>query len=217
MKPAAIIFDMDGVLIDSQEAHYQSWRALAAKYGIDLQHDQFLQTFGLQNRDVIPRLLGGRYTPEQIHELGELKEELYRQVARGQLRFIEGAVDLIRACRRVGLLLAVGSSGHPENIEMALDEMGVTDCFAAIVNGADVRRGKPEPDVFLLAAERLGVAPHACVVIEDAPAGIEAALRAGMIAIGLTTTHQAAELQAAHRVVKRLSDLDPQNWSISRA
>jgi HAD superfamily hydrolase (TIGR01509 family) len=161
---------------------------------------------------VIPRLLGGQYSDEQIRDLGEKKEELYRQVTRGRIRFIDGAVDLVRGCRQAGLLLAVGSSGHPSNICMALDEMGVADCFSAVVSGADVSRGKPEPDVFLLAAERLGVSPEQCIVIEDAPPGIEAALKAGMTAIGLTTTHQAEELSAAHRVIDRLSELDPLAW-----
>ena len=209
MAIRAIIFDMDGVLIDSAAAHYESWRRLAAELGRQLTLEQFSATFGQQNRDIIPQFFGGHPDAERIAELAERKEVIYRDLVRGQMPAIDGAVDLVRRCHAAGLRLAVGSSGPQPNIALALDELGITDCFETIVHEKDVTRGKPDPQVFLLAAERLGIEPGACAVIEDAPTGIQAALAAGMTAIGLTTHHPREKLAAAHQVVDRLADLTP--------
>ena len=141
---------------------------------------------------------------------GSRKEALYRDLVRGRVQAIDGAVDLVRRCRQAGLKLAVGSSAPPENIQLVLDELGIADCFDVIVHDGDVGRGKPDPQVFLIAARRLGLAPARCAVIEDAPTGIQAALAAGMIVIGLTTHHPPERLADAHRVVDRLDVLSPQ-------
>ena len=209
MAIRAVIFDLDGVLIDSGPAHHESWRQLGAELGVDVGAEQFAATFGRQNRDIIPLLFGPDLGADRVHELSERKEALYRDLVRGRIKEVPGAVALVSACRQAGLRLAVGSSGHPVNIELALQELGMADCFEAIVTGHDVNRGKPDPQVFLLAAERLGVEPAACAVIEDAPSGIEAALAADMTAIGLTSHHPRDRLSRAHWVVDALTELTP--------
>jgi len=209
MAIEAVVFDMDGVLIDSAAAHYDSWCRLAEELGRQVTPEQFAATFGRQNRDIIPLLFGPDPAPQRVEQLSERKEAIYRELVRGRLQAIEGAVELVRACHQAGFALAVGSSGHPLNIDLALSELRLTECFRVVVHGGDVLRGKPDPQVFLLAAERLGVSPSKCAVIEDAPSGIEAALRGGMAAIGLTSMHTAGALERAHLVVDSLRDLTP--------
>lgn len=205
----AVIFDLDGVLIDSADAHWHSWRRLAADLGIPLALEQFRGTFGRQNGDIIPLFFGAHLDPARIEQLGETKERYYREYLGNRIQPLDGAVDLIRACHAAGWRCALGSSGHPQNIALALRALEVEDVMTVVVTGKDVSRGKPDPQVFLLAAERAGVPPQACAVIEDAPAGIDAALAAAMIAIGVTTSHDAARLAHAHLVVEKLSDLTP--------
>ncbi|MCP4250190.1 MAG: HAD family phosphatase [bacterium] len=205
----AVIFDLDGVLIDSGPAHHESWRLLGAESGVQVGAEQFAATFGRQNRDIIPLLFGQNLDADRVHELSERKEALYRDLVRGRIKEVPGAAALVSACREAGLRLAVGSSGHPINIDLALEELGIADCFEAIVTGHDVNRGKPDPQVFLMAAQRLGVEPAGCAVVEDAPSGIEAALAAGMTAVGLTSHHPRDRLGRAHLVVDSLSELAP--------
>ncbi len=208
MSLQAVIFDLDGVLIDSADAHLRSWQELAAEIGGHITQEQFLSTFGRQNRDVIPALFR-IHDPVEVDRLGERKEALYRDCIRGNVPACEHAADLVRECVTAGLQVAVGSSGHPLNIEIALQEMGIADCFDAVVAGCDVTRGKPDPEVFLLAAERLSVDPRWCVVVEDAPAAIAAARAGGMYAVGITTGHTAEELAGAHLIVNSLAELSP--------
>lgn len=207
MEIAGVIFDLDGVLIDSRQAHLESWRMLARRRGKHLSEESFLGTFGRSNADVVPLLFPEEASAEGVRSIADEKEAAYRALVRGRLPVIPGAVETVRACRAAGLKLAIGSSTPPQNITLALEEMHVAGCFAAIVSGDEVARGKPEPDVFLAAARRLGLSPGACVVVEDAPAGVEAALRARMKVVAVCTTHPEGELAAAHRVLRSVAEL----------
>ncbi len=209
MGVSAVIFDMDGVLIDSSEAHFASWRRLAADLSTGVTQQQFRSTFGRQNRDIIPTLFGLSLNPQRIEEMGETKERYYREIIKGGVPTLPGASELVHACHEAGMRCAIGSSGHPENIAIALGAMDIDDIINTIVSGHDVSVGKPDPRVFLIAAERLGVAPKRCAVIEDAPAGIDAALAAGMTAVAVTTEHPRQRLSHAHLVVDRLEELCP--------
>ncbi|MFH0981172.1 MAG: HAD family phosphatase [Planctomycetota bacterium] len=207
MPAAGIIFDLDGVLIDSADAHLQSWRLLARRRGRSVSTESFRATFGRSNADIIPILFPEETTPEGRHRIAAEKEAAYRDLIRGRVPVVQGAVKLVRDCHAAGLKLAIGSSAPPENIALVLQEMGVTDCVSVVVSGDDVRRGKPDQEVFLTAAERLGLPPIACVVIEDAPAGVEAALRANMKVVAVTTTHPAEALKGSHWVTASVADL----------
>lgn len=210
---AAVIFDMDGVLIDSAEAHLESWRRLARQLGLELTRERFLETFGRQNRDVIPMLFGEGRSEEVVTELSETKERIYRDLVRGRLAPLPGAIELVHASAKAGLKLAVGSSGHPDNIELALVELGIRPLFEGAISGHDVTRGKPDPQVFRMAGDRLGVQPQRCAVIEDAPAGIDAALAAGMVAVAVTTSHPATQLRKAQLIVDSLEELSPERMA----
>jgi HAD superfamily hydrolase (TIGR01509 family) len=207
--PIGVIFDMDGVLIDSGAAHWESWKALGREHGITLDEAKFRRTFGRRNEDCINELFGPQPSPQRYLELARRKEFLYRELFAEQVRPVAGAVELLAACHAAGFALAVGSSAPPENIKLAVQLLRAEAYFDAIVHGEEVTRGKPDPQVFIMAAERLGIAPTHCAVLEDAPAGLLAARRGGMLAIGLAGTHAREHLSDAHLVIDGLAELSP--------
>ncbi len=206
----AVIFDMDGVLVDTYHAHYQSWVALAEREGFTFTEAQFAPTFGRTSREIIGHFWGAELTEERIAEMDAAKEEAFRRIIEDDFPAMPGARKLIDSLSDDGFALAVGSSGPPENVAMVLDKLGVSGRFQAVVTGMDVTRGKPDPQVFLLAAERLGTVPVSCTVIEDAPTGVVAARAAGMQAVGLVSTGRTSEeLADADLVVQELAELTP--------
>ena len=214
MAICAVIFDLDGVLIDSGPAHRESWRALGIELGVEVSDSAVAAVFGRQNRDIVPILFGDDRTPQEVRRLGARKEELYRDLVRGKLPVNEGAVELVRYYLAGGYQLAIGSSTPRANIDLALGEMGVAELFGVIVSSEDVSVGKPDPTVFLTAASRLGVLPGDCLVIEDAPAGVEAGKAARMVVVALAGSHSRKKLGHADRVISSLNELiiaDPAN------
>ncbi|MGO8689436.1 MAG: HAD-IA family hydrolase [Thermoguttaceae bacterium] len=211
-QAVAAIFDMDGVLVDTYQAHYRSWLALARGEGLDFSEEDFAQTFGRTSREVIAKLWGGRRLGEaRITAMDAEKEAAFRRVIREEVPLMPGAIPLLESLRAAGFRLAVGSSAPPENVKLVLDWRNLRDLFDAVVTGADVARGKPDPQVFQLAAQRLGAPPRRCVVIEDAPAGLAAAAAAGMAGVGLVSTGRTrAALADADLLVDSLSELSPE-------
>jgi len=208
----AVIFDMDGVLIDSYHAHFESWRIVAAEEGIDFSRDVFDRTFGRTSREIIQDVLGHRAAPpERVASLDARKEAAYREIISRDFPAMPGVGELIDALASAGFKLAIGSSGPPENVALVLSRLQRERLFSAVVSGADVVRGKPDPAIFLLAAQRMGAAPERCAVIEDAPLGIAAARAAGMAAIGLASTGRRREqLAAADAVFDSLIEITPE-------
>lgn len=208
----SIIFDMDGVLVDSYQAHFQSWLRLAAERGFEFTQEQFLTTFGRVSREVIVECgMLENPTAEAISEIDDAKEAHFRDILAEDFCPMDGAVELIDALSTTGFSMAVGSSGPPENVNLTIDLLARRDRFGAIVTGVDVTQGKPHPEVFLTAAGRLNADPQKCVVIEDAQAGIAAAHAAGMNCIALVSTgHTVDELSAADLVIMSLRELTPQ-------
>lgn len=206
-----VIFDMDGVIVLSEEAHWLAWRDAAAKRGVALAYETFLSCFGRVNADCVRIMIGEDVGSEESARIAEEKEAAMREIIRGRIPIAPGLNELLGALVDDGAALAVGSSAPPENVDLVLDGAALRPRFAAVVNGSDVRRGKPAPDVFLLAGERLGVASGRCAVIEDAPAGIRAARAAGMTAIGVATTHTREQLleAGAHVVHADVASLTP--------
>jgi len=219
--PSAIrgaIFDLDGTLVDSYDAHLAAWRAIAAELGHDLTLAQFARQFGRTNEPIVREILewAGRPepTPREIAAIADRKESRYRDLIAAAFPTMPGGPALLEALQNAGWQLAVGSSGPPENVRLAVGGLRAEAIFAACVSGDDVVHGKPHPEVFLLAAARLGADPASCVVVEDAPAGIEAARRAGMAAIGLCSKGRTRrELAEADLVVESLDELDPATFA----
>lgn len=204
-----VIFDMDGVLIDSADAHWRSWQILAQRCGVTVREEQFAQTFGRQNRDIVP-LFFGLLSPEESNRLADQKEEIYRDLIRAQPPLVSGAAELVRGLRLIGAKLAIGSSGPRDNIDLVLSALGVTDCFDAIICAEDVTRGKPDPQVFTLAASRIDLNADRCVVVEDAPAGVAAAKAACAKCVAVLMHHDRIALAEADLIVERLGDLTPE-------
>jgi len=211
MPSQAVIFDVDGVLVDSYNAHLESWVRIARENGVEFTEDDFARTFGRTSRDIIREYWPGEPDERRIRDIDDRKEALYREIIADSFPAMDGAADLIRALHDAGVAIAAGSSGPPENVDLAVSKLGVGEVVQARVTGRDVTHGKPHPDVFLVAAKRLGVEPMRCVVVEDAAAGVEAAHRAGMRCVGLVSTGRTRdELAHAELVVDALSDLNPQ-------
>ncbi|MEX2315670.1 MAG: HAD family phosphatase [Pirellulales bacterium] len=210
MPSLAVIFDVDGVLVDSYQAHFQSWRQLFRELGTDCSEQEFAASFGRTSREILRDKLGGELSDDRLRELDDRKEHLYRQAFRENFRPMDGAAELVSALAKDGFALGIGSSGPAANVALALELLRLRPHFAAIVTGADVKRGKPDPQVFQLAAERLGVAPAACAVVEDAAHGITAANRAGMASIGLVGTVTRDRLAHAKLIIDGLRELTPE-------
>ena len=210
--PLAAIFDMDGVLIDSFHAHYQSWLEMAGRRGLSISRQQFKESFGSTARHSMAQFWGaGRFSDEEVKAMAQEKEADFRRIIAADFPAMRGAAELVAALHTAGFGVAVGSSAPRENVAPAIDRLGVRAWLDAVVTGSDVRHGKPDPQIFLVAAERLGLPPARCVVIEDAPVGITAAAAAGMACVGLASTGRTREtLSRAQLVVAALSELSPE-------
>lgn len=208
--PYGVIFDIDGVLVDSWEPHLKSWQRLAEELEVEFGEAAFAETFGRTSRDILRSHFGEDLSDADVEAHDRRKEEMYREIVRENFPAMPGAAELIDRLAAAGFRLAAGSSGPPENVELALQQLSRAASFRAVVTGRDVTHGKPHPEVFLTAAEKLELEPGNCVVIEDAPAGIEAAHRAGMPAVALASRGRAkAALSEAERVVERLEEISP--------
>ena len=203
----AVIFDLDGVLVDTGDYHKQSWYDLAQIQGWEFSDEIFRRTFGMQNAQIIPTLAGCDVAAAEIDRLGDWKEQRYRDLISGKLTLLEGVKDLIDDLRADGYRLAVGTSTPRINLDFMLEHTHIRDKFDDFVTSEDVTNGKPAPDTFLKAAEKLDVAPARCVVVEDAVPGVEAGKSAGMVVLAVTTTRRRGELGAADRVVDSLAEV----------
>lgn len=201
-----VIFDMDGVLADTGPIHFESWVKMANECaGLEFSREFFEETFGQQSIPITRKLVGPEFDQSLVEKWANLKEQYYRDLVKDKLEPLPGAVELIKSLKKHDFKLAVGSSGPLENVELLLTSLNIKQFFDVIITAEDVKNGKPAPDVFLIAANRLHIKPEDCIVIEDAPVGIEAAKRANMSSIALTTTHAKEELNNANLIVKDLS------------
>jgi beta-phosphoglucomutase len=195
----AVLWDVDGTLVDTAELHFQAWCELAREIGKPFTRADFAGTFGWRNPEIIPKLFGAHYSDEEIAALGNRKEDLYRAEASKGVALLPGVGKLLQDLHFAGVAQAVGSSAPRANLEMILDLTQTRRFFPVVVAMEDTRRGKPDPEVFLLAGRGLKVPPARCLVLEDAPVGIQSAKAGGMRAVGVTFVghHSAESLQKA--------------------
>jgi beta-phosphoglucomutase len=210
MLKIGVLWDVDGVIIDSAEQHRAAWEAVARLEGLPYSDEAFWPTFGMRNSDVIPRLYQVAGPPERIAALSERKEAIYRELLAQEARALPGATELMAALHVAGYRQALCSSAPERNIALIVELLGLGHWLEATVSGENVAHGKPAPDIFLAGAERLAVAPERCLVIEDAPAGVQAAHAAGMRCLAVRRVGQpdAPGLDAAEYVADSLTDVD---------
>lgn len=205
----AALWDMDGVLVESAQFHFLAWNRAWKDMGIELSEADFRKNFGQRNDTIIRDMLGEDVAQETISRLGPLKEIYYREAVKGNVEPLPGALELLRALRVAGFRCVIASAAPRDNVNLILSELGAFDLFDGIVSYEDVTHGKPDPQVYLLAAERAGVPPARCLVLEDAVAGVEGAKRARMACIAVTSNHSRAHLARADLIVDSLSEVSP--------
>jgi beta-phosphoglucomutase len=201
----AVIWDLDGTLIDSSHYHWEAWQAVMEAENFKLTYEQYVADFGKRNDEILRGRLGADLPDDFIARVSLAKEEVYRDLIRTKgLDLLPGAAYWLERLKAEGWMQALATSAPRGNIDAVFAALGLEKFFDAVISSEEVKAGKPEPDVFLAAAARMDVAPPDCIVIEDAPAGVEAARRAGMKSIGVLTTHR--ELKA-DLVAPRLDQL----------
>lgn len=207
--PFGAVFDMDGVIVDNRKYHVLAWRAFAREHGVPFDTRHFKDhLFGRVNREIFQGLYGHVLPEEEVAAWAEEKEALYRSLYKGHVEPARGLIAFLRALSAGGVPAAVATAAPRANLDFALDEAGLRPYFLALVDISLVRRGKPAPDLYLKAAEAIGVPPGLCVAFEDSYPGLQSALAAGMKVVGLTTTHTRRELGRAHLVVRDFEGLD---------
>ena len=190
----AVLWDLDGTLVDSAEFHWRAWRDVMAEEGLPVTHEQFVQSFGKRNDLILTGWLGEDADPERMRRLSEEKESRFRALVRANgIEPLPGVREWVARLHDEGWLHAIATSAPRANLEVLSGAMGMGRYFGAGVAAEDVTHGKPDPEVFLLAAARRGAEPGRSIVVEDAPTGIEAGRRAGMYTVGVSLLHTLPE------------------------
>lgn len=203
----AVIWDLDGVILDSADAHRRAWHRMAQEEGLPFSDEQFWATFGQRNDSIIPHLWG-EMPSERVQELADRKEAHFREFIRETAAPLPGAIELLSALKEAGYRQALASSTPRANIDLISEVLGLKRYLTALVSGESVAHGKPAPDVFLKAASELSIEPSRCLVIEDAVAGVEAALAGGMYCIAVAYERDLPGLRAATLMVKDLTEVN---------
>lgn len=201
--PKAFLFDLNGTMINDMEYHLQVWYdVLVKELGSTLSLEGVRSNMYGKNDELFVRVFGpGRFTKPQMDEIAHRKEVKYQKLYRPHLKLIDGLHDFLEQARAAGIKMAIGSAAIPFNIDFVLDNLNIRHYFSAIVSADDVVESKPHPEVFLKAAHQLGVDPSACIVFEDAPKGVEAAARAGMKSVAITTLHAEHEFKGLNNIL----------------
>ena len=207
----AVLWDLDGTLVDSAEFHWQAWRDVMAEEGLPITYELFVHSFGKRNDLILAGWLGADADPGRLRRLSEEKEARFRALVRAHgIEPLPGVREWVTRLGGEGWLHAIATSAPRQNLETLVDAMQMRECFGASVAAEDVTHGKPDPEVFLVAALRIGADPGHAVVVEDAPSGIEAGRRAGMRTVGVSRLH---ELPAADVFVRTLPELPPDTFT----
>jgi HAD superfamily hydrolase (TIGR01509 family) len=206
-----VLWDMDGVLIDTGELHFLAWSATLDSFHIPFSYELFLEGFGMNNRDMLKNLLGHDPDPVFFAQICTQKETAFLQMIPGRVKLLPGVRETLRYLASKNIRQAIASSAPMENIDALVDELDLRLCFHRMISGYDIP-GKPAPDVFLASARAIGVSPSECLVIEDSVTGVEGAKRAGMACLAVTNTNPAAKLSKADYVIDSLFQLDDAFW-----
>jgi len=203
-----VLWDMDGVIADSNLLHFAAWQETFAKRGVKFTREDFTKLFGTRNDFIIHSVMGEEVPERDVKIMAQEKEENFRRKAKGNIKPFPGVVKLLNAIKNGNFKLGLVSSAPKENIDLVIGELNLEGFFDCIVFGREVSESKPSPQIYLLAAEKLEVTPKDCVVIEDSPLGVNAAKNAGMQCLAISNTHPRQELEEADKVVASLENID---------
>lgn len=209
MNSFAVIFDMDGVIIDSNPFHKISLRQFCEKYGYHLSDEELIsKIYGRTNKDWIANLFGA-LTREELTNYGEEKEALFREIYKNDISALKGLPEFLKSLKEKNVPVAIGTSAPRSNVDFVLSHTRLGEYFSVILDESDVVKGKPDPEIYLKVAARLGFEPGRCIVFEDSLSGVESARRAGAKVVGVATTHSFEELSHTDFVIQDFTDLDP--------
>lgn len=209
MIPFAVIFDMDGVIIDSNPFHKISLRQFCEKYGYQLSDQELIdKIYGRTNKEWIPNLFG-TLSHQELVRYEEEKEGMFRELYKNDIKALTGLPEFLINLKNKYIPVAIGTSAPRSNVDYVLSHTGLREYFTTILDESDVEHGKPNPEIYLKVAARLGYEPSRCIVFEDSLSGVESAQRAGAKVVGVATTHSFDELSHTDFVIKDFTDLDP--------
>ncbi len=209
MSSFAVIFDMDGVIIDSNPFHKISLRQFCEKYGYHLSDQELInKIYGRTNKEWIANLFGA-LPKEELMRYGEEKEALFREIYKDDIRALNRLAEFLKDLKEKNIPIAIGTSAPRSNVDFVLSHTGLKKYFTTILDESDVEQGKPNPEIYLKVAARLGYEPNRCIVFEDSLSGVESARRAGTKVVGVATTHSFEELSHTDLVIQDFTDLDP--------
>jgi beta-phosphoglucomutase family hydrolase len=200
------IFDMDGTMVDNMMVHHRAWQRKLAENGLDLTLEEVKENIHGINEEIIERLFGDRFTPEDRRRIAGEKEAAYRDIFLPELKLLDGLEAFLRTAHAIGIPMGIGTAAPRENVDFVLDNLGLRPLFKSIFDAKMVTKGKPDPEVFLKVAEQLALKPENCLVFEDSPTGAEASRRAGMAAVIVASTHRPEEFAHFDNVVQIISD-----------
>lgn len=211
-KSFAVIFDMDGVLMDSNPFHKISLRLFAEKYGYQLSDEELrVKIYGRPNKDWIRRLFDQPMDDQQVAAYGEEKEELFRDIFKDDIAPVKGLINFLGTLKSSNIDMAIATSAPRSNVDFLFKHVNIANYFKIILDESDVERGKPDPEVYLKTAKRLGYSPDRCIVFEDSLSGVESALAAGCKVVAVTTTHQEDEFTGVSIAVADFNDTQLHN------
>ncbi len=209
MSSYAVIFDMDGVIIDSNPYHKISLRQFCEKYGFRLSDEELIKKiYGRTNKEWIANLFGN-LSKEELSRYGEEKESLFREIFKNDIRALDGLPEFLEKLKQKNIPIAIGTSAPRSNVDFVLEHTNLGEYFSVILDEADVEHGKPNPEIYLKVASRLGYEPSRCIVFEDSLSGVESARRAGAKVVGVATTHSMEELSHTDFIIHDFKNLDP--------
>ncbi len=209
MDASAVIFDLDGTLVDNNAFHLKSWKQYIKNLGKEISEDEYNANInGRTNNDAAEYLFGKKMTREEALVYGLEKEAVYREMYAPFIKPVDGLLDFLKILKQLNVPMAIATSGIQVNIDFMFDHIPIREYFAVVVNSAHINKGKPDPEIYLKAAELLEVTPESCLVFEDAVVGIDSAKAAGMRVVAISTTHREEELQLADLVVRDFNELN---------
>jgi beta-phosphoglucomutase family hydrolase len=204
----AVLFDMDGVIVHTNPYHKKAFKIFLEKYDISISDQELKEhVYGRTNAEIFPYIFKDKYTSEKGEEWANEKEAIFRDLYREDVAPVSGLLDFLDELQRRGIKTAVGTSAPVENLDFIMDSLDLRHYFGAFLHSADVSEGKPNPEIYLKAADQLGVDPGSCVVFEDSVAGVKAGLNAEMKVVAVATTHTPEEFEGAHLVIKDFEEL----------